>query len=77
MNIVSNERQKDLEKFTWAYVRGLEEEKIQLLEDSSIGKLSYFFFSIFFPEIVDIRYCPFCRMYKFCAQYTADVFFSV
>lgn len=47
MDAVSNESQKDLEKFTWTYVEGLEEEKIQLLEDSSIGKLSYFVFPYF------------------------------
>ncbi|CDH15783.1 uncharacterized protein ZBAI_07570 [Zygosaccharomyces bailii ISA1307] len=56
MNVVTNERQDDLEKFTWTFVEGFEEEKIQLLEDSSIGKLSYFFVPYFSQKqwILDI-----------------------
>lgn len=47
MDAVSNESQRDLEKLTWKYVEGLEEEKIQLLEDSSIGSYHTLFFHIF------------------------------
>ncbi|AQZ10041.1 hypothetical protein BZL39_A09770 [Zygosaccharomyces parabailii] len=47
MATLTNESQKDLEKCAWNDVGRHEEEKVQLLEDSTMGKLTYFFFPYF------------------------------
>lgn len=59
MGVLSKQSQEDLEKCTCTYVEERWEEKIQLLEDSPTGKLSYFILP-YFSESVWIRDNFFC-----------------
>lgn len=75
MRTVSNESQNDLEKCAWNYVGGLEQEKIQLLEDSPTGKLKYFFVPYLSQNMwIDI---PISLMYTFIPLSAQLMYFSL